>query len=152
MTPTQISLVQQSFAMIGNDGQDVARIFYARLFEIDPSTKPLFPTDLKAQGIKLMAVLRMVVTSLDRLGPLIPTIENLARRHVDYGVSERQYPSVGSALIWTLDTVLGDRFTSDTRAAWVEAYGILSTTMIAAARTAVPADPAPASANARATV
>lgn len=135
MTPIQITLVQQSFAHVGDDGQTIARLFYQRLFEIDPSTKPLFPADLTLQGVKLMAVLRLVVTSLDRLEALIPTVENLARRHVTYGVSERHYPSVGTALIWTLDNALGAKFTPDTRAAWVEAYGILSTTMIAAART-----------------
>lgn len=134
MNPTQISLVRASFARIGTDGETVASVFYARLFDIDPSTKPLFPADLKGQRVKLMSVLKMVVASLDRLGPLIPVIEGLARRHVEYGVSERQYPSVGSALIWTLDQVLGNEFTPATRAAWVEAYGILSTTMIAAAR------------------
>lgn len=135
MTPTQVRLVQDSFALIGSDSASVARLFYARLFEIDPSTRPLFTTDIDVQGAKLMQVLQMVVTSLDRLGPLISTIESLARRHVDYGVSERHYSSVGTALIWTLDEALGDAFTTDVRAAWVEAYGILSTTMIAAART-----------------
>lgn len=135
MTPIQITLVQQSFATIGDDEETVARIFYKRLFEIDPSTRPLFPADLTLQGVKLMKVLGLVVTSLYRLEGLIPTIENLARRHVSFGVSERHYPSVGTALIWTLDNALGAKFTPETRAAWVEAYGILSTTMIAAART-----------------
>lgn len=139
MTPKQISLVQQSFAMIGNDGQAVARLFYARLFEIDPPTKPLFSNNMETQGAKLMTVLRLVVTSLERLDTLIPTIEKLARDHVGYGVSERHYLSVGEALIWTLERALGVQFTPETRSAWVEAYGILSTTMIAAARTSVSA-------------
>ena len=134
MTPDQIRLVQQSFALIGGGGQAVARSFYGRLFEIDPSSKVLFKNDLATQGTKLMAMLALVVRALDHIEPLVPAIEGLARRHVGYGVSERQYPSVGAALVWTLGQALGDKFTPEVRAAWVEAYGFLSTTMIAAAR------------------
>lgn len=134
MSPEQVRLVQQSFAQIGGGGQAVARSFYGRLFEIDPSTRVLFKADLGAQGIKLMAMLALVVKALDHIEPLVPAIEGLARRHVGYGVSERQYPSVGAALVWTLDQALGDKFTPELRAAWVAAYGFLSTTMISAAR------------------
>lgn len=134
MTPHQVGLVQQSFALVDDDTHAFASLFYARLFEVDPSTKPLFPSDLAAQRVKLMAVLRLVAGSLDRLEPLIPKIEDLARRHVGYGVSARHYPSVGLALVWALDRLLGAAFTSDVRAAWITAYGLLSTTMIAATR------------------
>ena len=134
MTPHQIQLVRQSFAAADQDAQALARLFYARLFVVDPSTRPLFPSDLSDQRVKLMAVLRLVVASLDRLDPLLPRIEELARRHVGYGVSARHYPSVGLALIWALEQALGPAFTAEDRAAWITAYGILSTTMIAAAR------------------
>lgn len=137
MTPDQIRLVQRSFALIGSDGQAVARLFYGRLFEIDPSSKPLFRSDLEVQGAKLVTMLAMVVNGLDRLEPLLPAVEGLARRHVGYGVSERHYPSVGAALVWALEEALGERFTREMRAAWIEAYSILSTTMIAAARSVV---------------
>lgn len=132
MTPHQITLVQRSFVLVDDDRQAVASLFYARLFEVDPSVRPLFPADLAAQRVKLMAVLRLVVASLDRLGPMLPTIEDLARRHVRYGVSARHYPSVGLALVWALDRSLGAAFTAEIRAAWINAYGIISTTMIAA--------------------
>jgi nitric oxide dioxygenase len=134
MTPHQIRLVRHSFARADDDAQALARLFYARLFEVDPSTRPLFPADLADQRVKLMAVLRLVVASLDRLGPLLPRIEELARRHVGYGVSARHYPSVGLALVWALEQSLGVAFTAEVRAAWINAYGILSTTMIAATR------------------
>lgn len=134
MSPEQVRLVQQSFAQIGGVEQAVARLFYGRLFEIDPSTKVLFKADLGAQGIELMAMLALVVKALDDIAPLVPAIEGLARRHVGYGVSERQYLSVGAALVWTLDQSLGEKFMPEVRAAWVAAYGFLSTTMIAAAR------------------
>jgi hemoglobin-like flavoprotein len=133
MTPHQIQLVQQSFGLVDDESKAFARLFYTRLFEVDPSTKPLFPSDLSAQRTKLMAVLRVVVASLDRLGPLLPKIEELARRHVHYGISPRHYPSVGLALVWALEQSLGPAFTAEARAAWINAYGILSTTMIAAA-------------------
>ena len=37
---------------------------------------------------------------------------------------------IGAALIWTLEQGLGEAFTADVKAAWVEVYGVLSRTMI----------------------
>lgn len=132
----QIRLVQRSFARVAADPPAVARTFYARLFELDVSTRPLFTSDLAAQGAKLTTMLALVVNGLDHLEALIPAVEALARRHVGYGVVDRHYASVGAALLRTLEQALGDDFTPDVRAAWIEAYSILSTTMMSAARAA----------------
>ena len=58
----------------------------------------------------------------------------LAQRHVGYGVSERDYATVGAALLWTLQQGLGAGFTPEVRSAWAAAYDLISTNMIAAAR------------------
>lgn len=133
MTPEQIRLVQRSYARITDDAA-LGAAFYARLFDADPSLRPLFPSDLAPQAAKLTAMLKLVTNGLDHLEALVPAIEGLARRHVGYGVVERHYPTVGGALVWALEQVLGDDFAPTVRAAWIEAYSILSTTMIAAAR------------------
>ena len=46
LTSTQTALVQESFALIAPIGEDVAALFYARLFEIDPSLRQLFKEDM----------------------------------------------------------------------------------------------------------
>ena len=46
MTPDQVKLVQQSFAKVAPISDQAATIFYDRLFEVAPSVKAMFPSDL----------------------------------------------------------------------------------------------------------
>jgi nitric oxide dioxygenase len=134
MTPEQIALVQQSFAAVVPIKDQAAALFYGRLFENDPGTKPLFAhSDMAAQGGKLMAALALVVNGLTKLDAVVPVAQAMAKRHVGYGVQAAQYASVGAALLWTLEQGLGAAFTPEVKAAWTEAYTVLSGVMLAAA-------------------
>ena len=93
----------------------------------------MFAGDIIEQAGKLMTTLGIVVKGLTDLPRIVPVAENLARAHVDFGVTADQYAPVGQALIETLEVGLGDSFTADVRAAWEEAYATLSGVMIAAA-------------------
>lgn len=135
----QIDLVREGFAAIDPIRQTAATLFYARLFELAPEVRPLFPRDLSAQGAKLMAAIALVVDNLDRIDGIRPEVEALARRHEDYGATEAHYTAVGGALVWALEQALGDRLTSEAVEAWTAAYGLLSGTMIAASRSKDPA-------------
>lgn len=134
MTPTEKSLVQQTFARVVPIADQAAALFYGRLFELDPSLAPLFKGDLGAQGKKLMQVLGYAVGKLDALDELVPALAALGRKHVGYGVRERHYATVGAALLWTLAQGLGAAFTPEVEAAWTTVYGVLASTMKAAAK------------------
>lgn len=137
MTPDQVRLVQESFARVVPIAPTAAALFYDRLFAIDPETKALFASsDMNEQGRKLMAAIGMVVTALHAPEPVIARVQDLARRHVGYGVREAHYATVGAALLWTLGQGLGEAFTPEVEAAWAAAYGLLSGLMIEAARAA----------------
>ncbi|HZE91955.1 MAG TPA: globin family protein [Rhizobacter sp.] len=136
MTKTEISRVQSSFAQVAPQAPAVAALFYARLFELDPSLRALFKSDLSAQGGKLMAMLSAVVAGLGQIDTLIPAAQALARRHVAYGVQSAHYETVGAALLWSLRQGLGQGFTPEVEAAWVNAYMLLSGVMIGSAAAA----------------
>lgn len=136
MTPEQKQLVQDSFAKVVPIADKAAELFYARLFELDPTLKSLFKGDMVAQGKKLMTTLGVAVGSLNNLDALIPVLQNLGSGHVAYGVEDRHYDTVGAALLWTLEQGLGEGFTPDVKAAWVEVYTIVSTVMKEAAANA----------------
>jgi hemoglobin-like flavoprotein len=68
-----------------------AQLFYDRLFEIDPLLRGLFRSDMRQQGAKLMQVMGAVVNGLSRLELIVRLIEELGRRHVDYGVEDHHY-------------------------------------------------------------
>jgi hemoglobin-like flavoprotein len=139
MTPRQKLLVQTTFAQVAPIADQAAALFYARLFELDPALRALFPGDLAEQRTKLMRTLGLAVNGLDDLGALVPVVEGLGRRHVGYGVADAHYATVGAALLWTLAQGLGPAFTAEVEEAWATVYGVLSTTMRKAAAAAAAA-------------
>ena len=129
MTPYQISLVTCTWQKVIPIRETAAALFYAKLFEIDPSLKPLFKGDMKEQGKKLMSMLNTAVVSLSSLDRLLPVVQELGRRHAKYGIKHKDYETVASALIWTLGEGLGPAFTDEIKQAWVATYTVLATTM-----------------------
>ena len=136
MNEETIVTVQSTFSKVAPISEQAAALFYGRLFELDPSLKPLFKGDMREQGIKLMKMLAIAVNSLRDPDTLIPAVENLGVRHIDYGVEDSHYDTVGAALLWTLGQGLGDDFTPDVEAAWTEVYGTLAEVMKTAAQKA----------------
>ncbi len=133
MTPEQKRLVQQSFIKVAPIADQAAALFYAKLFTLDPSLKPLFKGDMAEQGKKLMRMIGMAVNGLDNLDKLVPVVEDLGRRHVPYGVKADHYDTVGAALLYTLQEGLGSQFTPAVKDAWAAVYGVLASTMKRAA-------------------
>ncbi len=134
MNEDQIKLVQESFAKVVPIKDAAAEIFYADLFETAPEVKPYFAkTDMAKQGGVLMATLGVVVNGLRDLDKIVPVAQELAKRHVAYGVKAKDYDSVGGSLLRTLEKGLGDDFTPETKAAWTTAYTTLSGVMVDAA-------------------
>ena len=133
MTPQQIALVQTSFLTVQPILDTAAGLFYDRLFELDPTLRPLFRTSRDQQTRMLAQALTIVVKSLDRLDAIRPAVEALGRRHVGYGVRDEHYETVGAALLWTLQEGLGSAFTPAVRDAWSAAYGWIAFTMQRAA-------------------
>ena len=129
MTNEDIKLVQDSFKQVVPIAETAAQLFYARLFELDPDLELLFKGNLTEQGRKLMQMLALAVNSLDRMEQLLPAVESLGRRHVTYGVRDKDYETVGRALLWTLHKGLGEAFTPDVEAAWGKVYATLASAM-----------------------
>ena len=72
------------------------------------------------------------VAGLNNLGALVPVLENLGKKHVEYRVEPSHYETVGTALLGTLEAGLGDDFTPEVKDAWTEVYGTMSSVMIKA--------------------
>lgn len=129
MNKEHIALVQESMEKVIPIADTAADIFYETLFSLDPEVKKLFKSDMSEQKKKLMSSLVMVVKGLSNIKSIMPAVQKLARKHVDYGVKPEHYTLVGNALLMTLQKGLGDDFTPAVREAWIEAFKILATTM-----------------------
>lgn len=130
MNHDTITLVQKSLKHVVPVADQIGVTFYDRLFETHPEVRPMFSEDIRPQAKKLVQMLAMVVNGLHRLPAIRSEVEELARRHRNYGVVDAHYPIVGEVLIWTLEHHLGDAFTPQIKRAWLAAYRMLSDVMM----------------------
>jgi len=129
-----IALVRGSWKQVEAIAPAAAALFYQNLFDADPNLRALFKGDLQRQGERLMSMIGIAVSRLDDLPHLVPELQALARRHVDYGVQKAHYGTVGAALLATLRQGLADDFTPAVRDAWTEVYGVMADVMVSAAQ------------------
>lgn len=134
MMPESERLVRETWPRLATRVDEAAELFYARLFEIAPDARALFAhVDMQAQGQKFMQMLEQIVDSLDQAPVLVSDVANLARRHTAYGAELGHYASVGAALLWAIEQLLGDEATPEVVLAWREAYGLVAAVMQRAA-------------------
>ena len=132
MTPEQTKLVTDSFARIFARKAPLAQTFYAELFTAHPDLRELFPPDMSAQYQKLTDLLAYVVRHLSRPDALLPSVRDLAWRHVRYGALPEHYPAVGAALIAALQKETPGTLTPEEEAAWISAYELVAREMLGA--------------------
>ncbi|MDJ0951527.1 MAG: globin family protein [Alphaproteobacteria bacterium] len=133
MTPQDLYLVQSSWEKVRPISAQAAELFYARLFSTAPELKGLFKGDMREQGQRLMDMIDTAVNGLETWDQLVPAVQELGKRHAGYGVKDADYDAVAAALLWTLDTGLGDAFTDEVERAWIRTYTALADAMKSAA-------------------
>jgi hemoglobin-like flavoprotein len=133
VNPVEQQLVRASFARLAVMPEVAAALFYERLFITNPEFRSMFGPDMRIQGVKLMAMLTMIVYNLHQPGETLSSIRDLARRHVEYGVKLADYDAMRDALLWTLEQVLADDLTPEVRNAWAVCYQELAGEMKSAA-------------------
>ena len=125
MNVEQVELIRNSMILVHPIADQIARSFYARLFEVTPHLRKLFTGDMNRQGAMLMTSLELAVTNLDDPTSVLPAIEALGERHVSYGVKAEYYPLAKEAYLWALEKHLGDEFTTALKEAWAAAFEAL---------------------------
>ncbi|HKG92157.1 MAG TPA: globin domain-containing protein [Gemmatimonadaceae bacterium] len=134
MTPEQDRLLRESWRAIEPRREEVAASFYRLLCELHPDAGARFGgTDdcecRRRQG-ELAEMVREVVVGRDDPRQLVRAAVALGRRHATYGLRDEHYHAVGVALVRAIERVLGPAaFTPEVRAAWTEAYALLSAIM-----------------------
>jgi hemoglobin-like flavoprotein len=130
LTAEHVTLAQTSWEKVLPIGDTVADLFYNKIFELDPSLRPLFPDDMTSQKKKLINMMSLAVNSLTILDKFLPEIKNLGLRHaMKYKVTPPMYETVGEALLLTLEKFLEDSWDETHREAWSTIYCVLSEAM-----------------------
>jgi len=129
-----VELLEESFDLVAPQGDELMRVFYDKLFEAAPSVKPLFErVDMDRQRAALLNMLLVLRESLRDLDDIVPDLEELGARHVEYGAQPEHYPVVGQALIGSMAQVAGDAWKPEYTSAWEEAYPIVQGVMLSGA-------------------
>ena len=122
MTPEQKLLIKKSFEQLVPQSNTVACLFYDRLFQLNPMLQALFKSAIVQQGHKFIDVLSIIVNSIDRFDSLLPMLQQLGQRHLNYGVKAEYYDLAAEAFMWSLERGLGKAFTPQTALAWQAAF------------------------------
>jgi hemoglobin-like flavoprotein len=118
LTGEQKRLIRESFARIEPAADLVARLFYLKSIDLDPSLRAMFKDPTRAQRRKFMAAMKIAVVSLDRLQALQPILKLLGARQRQEGVKPSHYGAFRRAWVWTLEQSLEARFSSEAKEAW----------------------------------
>lgn len=134
MTSDQVQIIRQSFAELAIHQEVGALVFYRRLFDIDPTLRPLFKGDIREQAKKLTDMLAALIGMLESPAGLVAELKAMGARHAGYGVKDEHYTTVGTALLDMLAVTLDRKFTPEVREAWTALYGAVESTMKAGAK------------------
>ena len=127
----KVELLEQSFALVAPQADDLVATFYDNLFTDYPAARPLFDhSDMSKQQQMLKGGLVMVVDNLRKPDVLSKALKGLGARHVKYGALPAHYPLVGNSLLKSLEQYAGAAWTPEVKDAWVGAYGAITELML----------------------
>ena len=130
----EVATLEESFDLVAPRGDELIQTFYDRLFETAPAVKPLFEqVDMERQRQALLNMLLVLRESLHDLDDIVPDLEDLGERHVEYGAQSEHYPVVGQVLIGAMAEIAGDQWKPEYTEAWQEAYGVVQNVMLSGA-------------------
>lgn len=136
MTPNAIASVRASYAGIAPRIDQLVETFYSTLFSRAPDTRRLFPADMARQKDHLAAALAVLFRNIENLDALEESLMSLGAQHVGFGVIPEHYVVLCDVMIESLRTVASPAWSSQLEAAWREALGHVSATMLKGAAAA----------------
>lgn len=113
--------LQASLHVMLEDQDRFAKIFYDKVFEINPEIRSLFRKNMTDQGRLLTHMLGGIVYSLSRPEHLATGLKKLGESHINYGVRVEHYPIVKEAMMYAIEQSIGERKTRKTIDAWSKA-------------------------------
>jgi len=146
-----VDVLEQTFAAIEPQGQQLVRLFYEKLFQEFPQLTPLFEhVTPEKQQAKLLAALKLVIANLRNPDELVKTLTEMGMRHQAYGAETEHYDAVIKSLLAALQELAGEAWSDEAETAWSDALHIISDIMLdaytdsaAEAASPVAAEPVP---------
>ncbi|GHN02952.1 hemoglobin [Cytophagales bacterium WSM2-2] len=130
LSERQINYLYDSWQLVNSDQDRIGKLFYERLFLLQPQMRVYFKTDNTSQISKFMSTLTLLITKLHSGRTVYNDIQHLAQRHASYGTRPEHYAIIGEVLLWALENSLKEKWNADTKSAWSVLYEKISESMI----------------------
>ncbi|NOS94334.1 MAG: hypothetical protein HOP30_20665 [Cyclobacteriaceae bacterium] len=136
LTSNQVAALKKSLRQL--DTEKLAGEFYETLFTRFPQVKPMFPTDMKELGIKLMSVFELVIYSFEEKShnqfslqdTLIKPMQELGKQHEAKGVVPEHYTIANNLLLEVLVKQNKATFSAEVETSWKLALEHLTVAML----------------------
>lgn len=144
LTEDQKKMIGETWLLVKTSGtlEDRGREMFLRLFDENPELLPLFPfadedtpeklrnsDRLRRHGIRVMTTIDEAIAGLDDMETVAARLSALGERHAHYEARKAHFQHVGVALIWVLETNLGDRWIPDVKDSWVTLFEVITEVM-----------------------
>ncbi|MEU7868227.1 globin domain-containing protein [Dactylosporangium sp. NPDC049140] len=126
-------LLKESWTLVEEQQDKLARYFYARMFLNNPQLRDLFPVQMDVQRSRLLGAIVTAVQTVDNPENFDEYLQSLGRDHRKFHVQPEHYEVVGDALVEALRTYGGGQWTIEFDQAWRDAYARIAEVMIAGA-------------------
>ena len=125
-------LILESLELISPKLRELRKDVYRRLYEKVPEAATLFSAYPKAQHKKMLdQSLSSAIERADGEAWLQGHLADLARKHVDWGVTDEMYPHFTASLLEALAETLGEAWEERFEVAWRQHLQWLTSTMSA---------------------
>ena len=137
-----LALVRQGFAAVSAQPDVFTATLYEDFFTTNPRYRKYFAGDEARRDQRTMEVAASIVADLDRPGALLPRLRKLALEYRKYGVREPHYRAFAGSVMTALEHTIGEAWTYEAAAAWVDELTMVASAMLGIAAEADAQGPA----------
>ena len=134
LSPETISTVKATIPFLQENGTELTKHFYKRLFTAHPEVKDYFNSSNQTSEVQQKALggaICAFAQNIETPENLASAVSRIAQKHASLGVQPEHYPIVGEHLLGSIDDLLNPA-PPEILSAWAEAYGFLADVMIGA--------------------
>ena len=130
ITEAQIKYIKQTWSKLAAKSNALGDALYPKLFAKRPELETLFSVNKSTNSQKIFLFVMMIVTKLDKIENLMEELQNLAKRHVGYGVKIEDFEAFGEAFKESVQEILPAQTPQEALAAWGSLYDTVADAMI----------------------
>ena len=130
MTPSQIANVRETFQFIAPQGDEMAEVFFERLFTREPFLRKVLPQDHWIRSRDLLTGMGLLVKNLHRLDAIEHVLTEFGAKAQRAGVSPHHYGLARQAMLATLREFAAETWNDDVESDWTEAFNAASSVVL----------------------